>query len=375
MSFNKETGMYEGFIYLITNNVNGKQYVGQTKSTIEHRFGQHISNSKRNRNDVIYKAIRKYGKENFKVEELFMVSCKTVDELQDIINEKEIFYIKKHKTLIPNGYNILIGGNVNPTYLTAKPVCQYDLDGNFIAEYSSASEAYRILGRKSSSGCIEKVCKHKDNICSAYNYLWSYKDAPLIIDEKLSRKYVYQFDLDGNFIFKYDSLQKAANSIGVGSSSIYYACTTGKPEVRGYLWSYDNKSPIYNPYNHGSTKSVDQYDYNGNLIKTFISIKEGVDKSKVKKSETIIKCCKGKIEFTKDGIWRYSGESFKKYSLHKYILYDTNMNPIYSFLTQKEISNFFNSNYKNITNYIDKNNLYLNSYYIRYEDINALESA
>ena len=41
MSFNKDTGMYEGYIYLITNKVNGKGYIGQTNRTVPFRFQQH----------------------------------------------------------------------------------------------------------------------------------------------------------------------------------------------------------------------------------------------------------------------------------------------------------------------------------------------
>lgn len=38
MSFNKNTHKYEGYIYLIKNLINNKCYVGQTTTTIEHRW-------------------------------------------------------------------------------------------------------------------------------------------------------------------------------------------------------------------------------------------------------------------------------------------------------------------------------------------------
>lgn len=55
-------------IYLITNIVNGKKYIGRTKRGIEHRFRAHLHSSKQGSNTYFHKAIRKYGKENFKLE-------------------------------------------------------------------------------------------------------------------------------------------------------------------------------------------------------------------------------------------------------------------------------------------------------------------
>lgn len=85
-----------GYVYLITNLINGKQYVGQTVETIEIRFGNHCSS----KNPVISRAIRKYGKKNFKVEEI------DVAYNQEELNLIEGVYMAWFNTLTPNGYNI-----------------------------------------------------------------------------------------------------------------------------------------------------------------------------------------------------------------------------------------------------------------------------
>ena len=54
------------------------------------------------------------------------------------------------------------------------PVEQYDLDGNFVAEFSSVSEALKFIGAKSNhiSGCINGTRK------SAFGYVWERKVIP-----------------------------------------------------------------------------------------------------------------------------------------------------------------------------------------------------
>jgi len=54
--------MAYGMVYLITNEVNGKHYVGQTTRTVEQRFKEHMESPY-----PIGKAIRKYGAENFTI--------------------------------------------------------------------------------------------------------------------------------------------------------------------------------------------------------------------------------------------------------------------------------------------------------------------
>ena len=59
-----------GFIYKITNKLNGDSYIGQTKSTIEKRFKQHIKASKKNSINHFHNAINKYGADNIVVKKI-----------------------------------------------------------------------------------------------------------------------------------------------------------------------------------------------------------------------------------------------------------------------------------------------------------------
>lgn len=92
-----------GVVYVITNHVNGKIYVGQTTKTAEWRFGKHCLHSQTK--SRINAAILKYGKEFFSVRTLcFASSRKELDEL-------EIHYIKCLDALNPAiGYNVSPGG-------------------------------------------------------------------------------------------------------------------------------------------------------------------------------------------------------------------------------------------------------------------------
>lgn len=91
-----ENRKIHGYIYIITNLINGKQYVGQTVQTIEERFKGHFYDSKM----VMAKAIKKYGRDNFMVQEL------AIAYNQEELTFLEGLYISWFNTLRPNGYNI-----------------------------------------------------------------------------------------------------------------------------------------------------------------------------------------------------------------------------------------------------------------------------
>ena len=94
-----------GFIYKITNTINGKCYIGETtKTDPEKRWKEHKSTIKRGVGcPALQNSVIKHGIDNFKFE--ILIICFDEDRYK-----YEIEYIKKYKTLIPNGYNILEGG-------------------------------------------------------------------------------------------------------------------------------------------------------------------------------------------------------------------------------------------------------------------------
>lgn len=94
-----------GYIYLITNKINDKKYVGQTRVSIQSRWRTHVAVSKRCKGYIINEAIRKYGESSFQVVELDRAD--SIDRL----NELEVFYISTLNTIRPNGYNLDSGGN------------------------------------------------------------------------------------------------------------------------------------------------------------------------------------------------------------------------------------------------------------------------
>lgn len=94
-------------IYSYTNLVNGKRYIGQTKSP-EERHKRHFITARYEKGPgydyPFYAAIRKYGEENFRYEIL------AKDLTQDLANTMEEYYIELYNSM-EHGYNLLSGGN------------------------------------------------------------------------------------------------------------------------------------------------------------------------------------------------------------------------------------------------------------------------
>ena len=105
------------YIYKITNNLNGKIYIGKTMRSIKQRWKEHLANIKKEecKNRPLYRAINKYGVENFSIEK--------IEECSDIIlSDREKYWIEYYNSF-KNGYNATKGGDGSP-YIDRKLVIE-----------------------------------------------------------------------------------------------------------------------------------------------------------------------------------------------------------------------------------------------------------
>ena len=97
-------------IYMFRNLLNGKCYIGQAEK-LRKRLLHHLSNLKNERYDApIYKALKKYGLENFELKILQTFHDALGSRTKQLLDYWEIKYIDEFNTLRPNGYNITPGG-------------------------------------------------------------------------------------------------------------------------------------------------------------------------------------------------------------------------------------------------------------------------
>jgi len=94
-------------IYLLTNTITQKQYVGYTSKPLNERIDEHNESAIKNRlNGALHKAIRKYGIDKFTSEIIYMSK-----DAHHCKNEAEVALIADYNTFLGSGYNMTLGGD------------------------------------------------------------------------------------------------------------------------------------------------------------------------------------------------------------------------------------------------------------------------
>lgn len=253
MSYNKETGMYEGYIYKIYNDVNDKIYIGQTKRALSVRFNQHLSKTRHKEdNSILHKAIDKYGDDVFHIEKIHFIQQKTEKLLLDELNKYEMIYIEKYNSLAPNGYNILKGGNHSPIEHRIHPLYKFSMEGVFIEKFDSTTEALISVGQINDKGA--KMNYHLKTDACLYGYLWTddpNKNPLIQYNEFKSKKrkskrkgkcIISKYDNNMNFEKHYFSKQEVFNdNKDMSNSSLYRALiSNGSKLYLNSYWYYAN---------------------------------------------------------------------------------------------------------------------------------------
>lgn len=228
-------------IYLITNNINGKKYIGQSRNLVK-RWNDHKDEARHNRSTLlIHNAMREYGIDNFSFDILF--ECPI-----DMLDVWESDMIRLYDTFVPNGYNIRDGKKgiseeerlklsermkennpmKNPEVVDKVRNKLKGVHTNRVTEYQievtkkrmkennpmknpevAKKVSMKMTGRKQDKERVIRNSKHTN---------------------------ILQFSKDGKFIKKWDLVSDITKELGIDHCCIYAVLNGKQKTAGGYIW-------------------------------------------------------------------------------------------------------------------------------------------
>jgi group I intron endonuclease len=243
-----------GYVYLVTNKINGKRYVGQSQQLdIEQRWKSHRKVNHANVGSYLKAAYKKYGIINFK----FQIICICFDEDCDKYEDE---YINKFNTLCPNGYNLKTGGN------SIKYSEESKKRMSIRQKEIMTDERRKLIGERFKGKTLSE--QHRQRLSTAQKNRWinmSSEDKDKLLQQRREnpnyakdkimtaksyaalqqranslKKRVGKFDKNNNLLESFDSLTEAARTINTPVTIISRVCSGKKyhKTAGGFIWKY-----------------------------------------------------------------------------------------------------------------------------------------
>ena len=116
---------------------------------------------------------------------------------------------------------------------------------------------------------------------------------------------VSQYNLDGEFLFYFESVADASDATGISIGAIRRACENFQYTSGGYRWKFeDNNTGNNSGKKIQHKRMVAQYSIQGELLNTFESMIEASRVTGIERT-SIYRCCNGKSKTGSGFVWKY----------------------------------------------------------------------
>lgn len=258
-------------VYLTTNVVNKKIYIGVHRTENPDKFDGYLGNGVKINDRSTYRysktpfeaAVNKYGPDKF-----IRKTLKVFDTLEDALDLERWLVCPEFITR-KDTYNIALGGGIPPAKV--KTIYQYTLEGTFIKEWPSITEA--SLEYKCSSSCIGKAIFNRT---PSLGYLWtdykyeSINPKEFKIDENKTKCYLY--DMNGVYLQEFKSISECAKFLDTTTANLSTAIAGRYSMNSHYVTTY--YEDVIDIPTRKSYNGFYQYTLSGEFIKYIPTFRE-----------------------------------------------------------------------------------------------------
>lgn len=284
-----------GVVYKYTS-PSGKSYIGQTTNEV-HRRRTWFCMKRRYAGATINRARAKYGPENFEYTVLFKKVFTSFEEAKTELDKMEIHYIELYDTF-KNGYNNTIGG------LIPKSVIQTQIKGREVSkDFRKLSERQmKKYLPKHTKEEIQKLRIETNRRNGNYQRIFQFD---------LNGKFVREFSSAGeaseNGFGNYENIKRACRTLGKYKGYNWRFAEDGYVmKVKPPKQKKPKKVYVLKGY---ATKRVVKCSKNGAIIKEYDSIKDAMADNGIKYCSSISSCLSGRKHTAGGFVWKYKKEA------------------------------------------------------------------